>query len=108
MDRREELLKLVNESNSSTITPLIDKLLFLEGQLAHLEKLPMIKVHPENPEIQKATPAAKLYKEFLQQYTNVVKVISHAVGDEGTKEISPLREWVERQNADQRAQNLDT
>ena len=93
MERRDELLKLVNDSNSSTITPLIDKMLFLENQLERLEKLPMIKVHPENPEIQKATPAAKLYKEFLQQYTNVVKVISHAIGDESNEEESPLRKW---------------
>ena len=94
MERRDELLKFVNDSNSSTITPLIDKMLFLENQLERLEKLPMIKVHPENPEIQKATPAAKLYKEFLQQYTNVVKIISHVAGDENESDVSPLREWV--------------
>lgn len=91
MERREELLKL---SNDPTIVPLIDKLLFLEGQLEILEKLPMLKVNPENPEQQKATPAAKLYKEFLQQYTNIIKVISHATGDENTEEDSPLRKWV--------------
>lgn len=100
MERREELLKLVNDSNSSTITPLIDKLLFLEDQLERLEKLPMIKVHPDNPEIQKTTPAAKLYKEFLQQYTNIVKVISHATGDDAGEEESPLRKWVKSRNAD--------
>lgn len=94
MERRDELLKLVNNSNSSTITPLIDKMLFLENQLESLEKLPMIKVHPNNPEVQKATPAAKLYKEFLQQYTNVIKVISHSVGEDSNNEESPLRKWV--------------
>lgn len=100
MERRDELLKLVNNSNSSTITPLIDKMLFLENQLESLEKLPMIKVHPNNPEIQKATPAAKLYKEFLQQYTNVIKVISHSVGEDSNNEESPLRKWVKSRNAD--------
>ena len=100
MDRKEELQKLVNDSNSSTISPLIDKLLFLEGQLERLEQLPMIKVHPENPEIQKTTPAAKLYKEFLQQYTNVIKVISHAIGDESNEEESPLRKWVKSRHVD--------
>ena len=94
MNRREELMKLVNDSNASTVTPLIDKLLFLEGQLESLEKLPMIKVHPQNPEMQKTTPAAKLYKEFLQQYTNIVKVISHVTGDDNKEEDSPLRRWV--------------
>lgn len=94
MERREELLKLVNNSNASTLAPLIDKMLFLEKQLESLEKLPMLKVNPENPEQQKATPAAKLYKEFLQQYANIIKVISHATGDENTEEDSPLRKWV--------------
>lgn len=100
MERREELLKLVNDSNSSTIAPLIDKLLFVEAQLEQLEKLPMIKVHPDNPEIQKATPASKLYKEFLQQYTNIIKVISHAVGEDSNEEESPLRKWVKSQYVD--------
>lgn len=97
MNRKEELLKLVNDS---TLAPLIDKLLFIEGQLENLEKLPMIKVNPNNPEQQKATPAAKLYKEFLQQYTNVIKVISHAVGDENNEEDSPLRRWAKSREAD--------
>lgn len=100
LERKAELLKLVNDANSSTVTPLIDKMLFLENQLEQLEKLPMIKVHPDNPAIQKTTPAAKLYKEFLQQYTNIIKVISHAVGDESNEEESPLRKWVKSRHAD--------
>lgn len=94
MERKEELLKLVNDSNRTTVLPLIDKMLFLENQLEQLEKLPMIKVNPENPMQQKSTPASKLYKEFLQQYTNIVKVISHMVGVENDQEESPLRKWV--------------
>lgn len=94
MERKEELLKLINDSNRTTVLPLIDKMLFLENQLEQLEKLPMIKVNPENPMQQKSTPASKLYKEFLQQYTNVVKVISHMVGVENDQEESPLRKWV--------------
>lgn len=94
MERKEELLKLVNDSNRTTVLPLIDKMLFLENQLEQLEKLPMIKVNPENPMQQKSTPASKLYKEFLQQYINVVKVISHMVGVENDQEESPLRKWV--------------
>ena len=97
MERREELLKL---SDDPTITPLIEKMLFLEEQLERLEKLPMIKVNPNNPEQQKATPAAKLYKEFLQQYTNVIKVIAKATGSGETEEESPLRRWVKSRVVD--------
>ena len=94
MDRKAELEKLVNKSNAVTVRPLIEKMLFLEGQLETLEKLPMIKIDPENPERQKTTPAAKMYKEFLQQYTNVVKVITRVTGADETEEDSPLRAWV--------------
>jgi len=94
LERKEELLKLIDDSNRATILPLIDKMLFLENQLEQLEKLPMIKVNPENPMQQKSTPASKLYREFLQQYTNVVKVISRVTGEENEQEESPLRKWV--------------
>lgn len=88
-------MKLVQVSNKLTVMPLVDKMLYLENQLESLEKLPMIRVNPDNPMQQKATPAAKLYKEFLQQYINVVKVVARAIGVENEQEISPLREWVE-------------
>lgn len=93
MERKEELMKLVNESNASTVEPLICKILFLESQLESLEKLPMIQVNPKNPAIQRTTPAAKLYKEFLQQYTNIIKVVCKITGSDETEEDSPLRIW---------------
>ncbi len=100
MERKEELMKLVNDDNACTVVPLIDKLIFLEGQLEGLEKLPMIRVNPANPQQQRATPAAKLYREFLQQYTNVVKVISKATNTDENAEDSPLRKWVKSRNVD--------
>jgi hypothetical protein len=98
LERREELMKLVNETNAAVLTPLIEELLFIEGQLDALRKLPMIRINPDNPEQQKATPAAKMYKEFIQQYTNITKVISHISGSETQTEDSPLRAWVKSQN----------
>ena len=100
MDRREEIRKLVKKANADVIYPMIDTMLFLESELEKLEQLPMIRVDENNPERQKATPAAKMYKEFLQQYTNCVKVVSHAIGDDGKEEDSPLRAWVKSRNAD--------
>ena len=93
LERKEELMKLVNDSNRTTILPLIDQMIYLENQLDYYRTLPMIKVNPENTMQQKATPAAKLYKEFLQQYTNVVKVISRITANENEQEESPLRKW---------------
>ena len=39
MNRKEELMKVVNKSNETIAEPLIDKVLFLENQLESLEKL---------------------------------------------------------------------
>lgn len=94
MTRKEELLKVI-EGNEALI-PLVDEVLFLEDQLIELKKLPFIKIHPSNPELQKATPAAKQYKEFLQQYTNCIKILMHAVEDDSEGEESPLRTWVKK------------
>lgn len=100
MDRRSELLKILKDANESSISPLVDEIIYLEEQLEMLRKLPKIKVNPNNPEQQKATPAAKLYKEYLQQYLNAIKVLCKATGTDESNEESPLRKWVnERVNS---------
>lgn len=92
MDRKEELLELLN--NDVTYVPLITEMVYLEGQLDELRELPKIKVHPEDKTKQKVTPAAKLYKEYLQQYTNIVRILMKATGTDETEEESPLRRWM--------------
>ena len=94
MDRRDELMKILNDANNSVVNPLIDEILYLEDQLEMLRKLPKIKVNPQNPEQQKATPAAKLYKEYLQQYLNAIKLLSSVTKTDVNDEESPLRKWV--------------
>lgn len=95
MTRKEELLKLFEDiDNKALIENLIDDFLFLEEQLKELRKLPMIKVHPDNPEIQKPTPASKLYKETLQQMNNTVRTLAGFIRhDEGEAE-SPLEKYI--------------
>lgn len=91
-NRKEELEKIVGEDE--IIQPLIEEIIFLEGKLEELKKHTFLKVHPEKPEIQKATPAAKQYKEFLQQYLNCIKVLEKIVGDDEEDGNSALRMWV--------------
>ena len=92
-DRRAELLECI-EGNAALV-PLVDEVVYLEKQLDFLRSLPKIKIHPEDPTRQKATPAAKLYKELLQQYTNCIKILLRVSGsDEEDTEISPLRKWM--------------
>ena len=90
--REKELLKLLN--NDITYIPLITEMVYLEGQLDELRELPKIKIHPDDPTKQKTTPAAKLYKEYLQQYTNIVRILMKATGADENEEESPLRKWI--------------
>lgn len=94
MTRKEELLKVIE--NDPTLVPLIDDVVFLEERLEELKKLPFIKVHPEDPTKQKATPAQKQYKELLQQYVNIIRVLIRATGTDESDEESPLRKWVKQ------------
>ncbi len=98
MDRKNEILDLIPEESLSLVAEVIDDVVFLEAQLTELRKLPFIEVNPNNPMKQRSTPAAKQYKEFLQQYVNCIKMIEYVIYKdkclEGEQvEDSPLRGW---------------
>jgi len=104
MSRREELVKIIPDGSLELVGDVIDEIVFLEERLVELKKLPFIQVNPNNNMQQRSTPAAKQYKEFLQQYINCIKVIEAVIyrdkrleGDE--VEESPLRKWF-RENAE--------
>ena len=98
INRKEEIIALVPEESVDLVSDVIDEIVFLENKLKKLKTLPFIEVNPRNPMKQRNTPAAKLYKEFLQQYINCLKVVENVIyrdkrleGDE--LEESPLRKW---------------
>lgn len=95
MSRKDELLKIINanEDNKVLFADLVDEILFIESKLDELKSYPFISVNPRNPMQQKVTPAAKQYKEFLQQYTNCLKAIARGSGQDLDDEESPLRKW---------------
>lgn len=96
MDRKKELLNLFENAEDvrDVLLPLIDDVVFLEEQLTELRKLPFIRVNPNNASMQKVTPAAKQYKEFLQQYNNCIKILTGVLRKDVPEEESPLRAWV--------------
>ena len=96
MNRKEELLKIFAEIEdiNGIITPLIDDVVFLEERLTELRTLPFIRVNPNNSAEQKATPAAKMYKEFLQQYNNCIKILCGVLNKNGIEDESPLRSFL--------------
>ena len=90
--RTRELEKIVGDD--PLLRELITDAVFLEAEIEDLRKLPAIKVDPHNPERQKQTAAAKLRKEDMQQYTNIMKILLHASGEDEAEEESPLRKWM--------------
>lgn len=79
MTRREEIDKIfsvVDDDQRTLVSPLIDEVIFLEKQMRELRALPFVKIHPQNPALQKTTPAAKLYKESSQSYMNAIRILS--------------------------------
>lgn len=100
MTRKEELLSIVcktDESNRIKAEQLIDEVIFIEGQLIELKKLPFVLVDKKNNARQKATAASRQYKELLQQYNNSLKLLLKMAGEFGeTEETSPLREWAKK------------
>ena len=103
MDRKEQLLEIVKKSgleNDIKASQLVDEIIFIESQLIELKRLPFIKVNPSNTSQQKATPAAKLYKEMMQQYNNSLRLLFRLCGDLSgdSEEESPLRKWASEKN----------
>ena len=98
-DRRQQLLKLVGDD--PFLVKEVDEMIFLEGKLDELRKLPHIEVNPRNPAQQRATVAAKEYIKYLQQYNMVVRILTRATGSDESDEESPLRSWA-RSRAEKR------
>ena len=110
MTRRDELINIIPDESIDLVKSVIDDVVFLERRLTELKALPFIEVNPKNPMRQRSTPASKLYKEFLQQYVNCIKMIEYVIykdkrleGDE--VEESPLRKWF-KENANTRKENI--
>ncbi len=95
-ERKQELLQIFEqvEDTKGLIVPMIDDVVFLEAQLEELRKLPFIKVHPDYPDIQKPTAAAKQYKELLQQYNNCIKILASVIRKDSPEDESPLRAFI--------------
>lgn len=93
MERAEKLKQIfekIPEDKRAVIDPLLDDVIFIEGRLAELRKLPMIRVSKKNPAQQVSTPAAKQYKEYMQSYLNALKVLQKTLYLAGENGESPL------------------
>ena len=97
MDRTTELhniFKDVDEGKRVIVSRLIDEAVFLEEQLEELKKYPRIKSNPKYPNIQKVTATGKLYREYLQTYTNIIRALERTLANEEAETESPLRQFL--------------
>lgn len=78
--------------------PLVQEMVALEKELVRLRKEPTVLQHPLYPEKVKPNPLAKMRKEFLQQYINIVKALEHIAKKDAGTEVSPLRVFLEKYN----------
>ena len=101
-DREAELRKFCDgfdDAAKACSDRLISEMCFLEDCLTDLRQKPFLAVNPKNPAQQRQTPAAKQYRELLQQYTNIVKIMLKITGAAETEEESPLRAFMKTLNA---------
>ena len=90
MDRKEELIKALGAKvNMTLLGEMVDEVIFIE-------KLPFIKVHPSNPQLQKSTPAAGLYIKLNAQYNSALRTLASLSGQSDSSEDSPLRKWAKK------------
>jgi hypothetical protein len=94
LDELRDVFKSVDENKRKIVEPLIDEAVFLENQMQALKAYKFIKVHPQNPELQKVTAAGKQYREYLQTYTNIIDKLCRIYSNEETEEESPLRAFL--------------
>jgi hypothetical protein len=92
--RAAELLPLVHDD--PVLQHVVREMIYIERRLAEVKALPQIRVNPSDPSKQKATAAAKQYKELLSQYATMVRIVmKYSDADKGDDE-SPLRQWMRR------------
>lgn len=94
-DRKNELLKIVK--NDTRLIRIVDDIITIERELDLLRNLPKIKIKKDDASCQKVTPAGKLYKEYIQQYINMIKLLLVQTGEDENEE-SPLRAWLKSRN----------
>lgn len=97
-NREQQLLAMLDDAPDlqEVLRPTIEEMTFLEERLNELRALPFIRVNPTDQTRQKVTPAARQYKELLQQYNNCVKMLTVALSRMPSGDESPLAAFLER------------
>lgn len=81
INKLNEIFSDVDESYKKLVEGLIQDAAFLYAEnyvlKQILEQTGMIKIHPDNPSMQKPLPIAKEYRQNLNSYSIVIKSLSN-------------------------------
>ena len=75
LEQLKGIFEGIDGEQYKTIAPLLPEVAFMEKRLEELRDLPHIRIHPTDKSRQEITAAGKQYKEVMQAYTNVVKIL---------------------------------
>lgn len=70
-----KIFESADRAERELVDRLIDEVIFLEAQMTELRTLPFVAVNQKNPALQKITPAARLYKDCMSQYSNAIRIL---------------------------------
>lgn len=81
LNKLTEIFNDVDESYKKLVEGLIQDAAFLYSEnyilKQTLDQTGMIKIHPDNPSLQKPLPVAKEYRQNLNSYSIVIKSLSN-------------------------------
>lgn len=87
-----EVFNEMDESRRTLAGKLIDEMVFLEDRMAECRQMAFIETNSKGE--QRMTPAWKIYKDCLSQYSNNVRILLNMTGKQGEeKKDSPLRAY---------------
>ena len=74
--RLHKMFEDLDKDTAEVVGPLINEVVSLEKRMDELRALPFLRVSKTDNSFQKATPAAKLYKECSQSYMNGIRILT--------------------------------
>lgn len=85
----------IDESRRAVLLPVVDEVIFLETQMAHLRTLPFIRINPADPAMQKQTEAARQYTKLNAAYLQSIKVLCSGLNKGALEDDdSPINRWL--------------
>jgi regulator of replication initiation timing len=92
-----EIFKDVEDSKRKLVEGLLEDAAFLKAENDILKqaisKTGMVKIHPDNPGLQKATEAAKQYLKNINSYSVVIKTLNGVLNKNIIEEDDDLNDY---------------